>query len=191
MSTPAHNLQLSAEEYLKFEEESDVRHEFVSGRIFAMAGATEAHDTIVVNLTILIGSKIKGSGCRLFSSDMKVKVKSVESYYYPDLMVSCEPYSAKSVYKEAPCLVVEVLSPSTRDIDLREKLLAYKTLVSLKEYLIVYQEERRAELYRRSLDDDWTVSVHQSADSLRLSPAPGLEIEIPIQDIYDGVIGVA
>jgi len=79
MSVPAHSLQLSIDEYLDLEEASDVRHEFVSGRMFAMAGATQAQDAIVINLTVLIGSKVQGSGCRLFSSDMKIRRK-VELY---------------------------------------------------------------------------------------------------------------
>ncbi|HEY9871564.1 MAG TPA: Uma2 family endonuclease [Candidatus Obscuribacterales bacterium] len=187
MSIPAHDLQLSVEEYLRLEESSDVRHEYVSGRIFAMVGSTEAHNAIVVNLTIAIGSQIRGSGCRAFSTDMKLRVEATNSFYYPDVMVSCESYQAKAIFKQAPCLLIEVLSPSTIDIDRREKLLAYQNITSLNEYAIVYQEERRVELYKRR-ENEWTVTVHTGADSLVLTPAPGLELNVSLDEVYEGVL---
>lgn len=187
MSVPAHELQISVDEYLRLERKSDVRHEYVSGRVFSMVGATQAHDAIVVNLTVLIGSAVKNSGSRLFSSDMKVRIAKSESFYYPDLMVSCEPFLAKGVFIEAPCLIVEVLSPSTSDIDRREKLLAYKSLSSLKEYAIVYQEERRVEIYARA-PEDWQVSVYTGTDSFFLSPLKSTQISVSLNDIYAGVM---
>ena len=190
MSVPAHSLQLSIDEYLDLEQASDVRHEYVSGRMFAMAGATQAHDAIVINLTVLIGSKVPASGCRLFSADMKIKVEATQSVYYPDLMVSCEPYSARSIFAKAPCLVVEVLSPSSVDVDRREKLLAYRTLASLNEYLIVYQSERKVELYKR-VGDDWTGYVYTGDDAFVLSPAPKLEVAISLDEVYAGVFDQA
>jgi Uma2 family endonuclease len=186
MSVPAHSLQLSIDEYLDLEAASDVRHEYVGGRMFAMAGATQAHDAIVINLTVLIGSKIQASGCRLFSADMKIRVEATHSVYYPDLMVSCEPYSAKSIFAKAPCLVVEVLSPSSIDVDRREKLLSYRTLTSLQEYLIVYQSERKVELYKQ-VGEDWTGYVYTGDDVFELNPAPNLEVAISLDQLYAGV----
>lgn len=187
MSIPAQDLQLSIDTYLELEAKSSVRHEFVGGRIFSRVGATQAHDAIVVNLTVLIGSAVKNSKCRAFSSDMKVKIEATGSLYYPDLMVSCEPFSARSVFIESPCLIVEVLSPSTGDIDRREKLLAYKTLPALSEYVIVYQEERRVEVYRR-LQKVWQVSVFVGQDSFSISCLDSIEIPLCLDDIYRGVL---
>src|SRR5579871_5059323 len=106
MSIPAENLHLSVDEYLKLEESSIVRHEYVGGRTFAMVGSTEAHNAIVTNITGIIWSKVRGTGCRVFAADMKVRVEGASSFYYPDVMVTCEPFSAKSVYKTSPNLIV-------------------------------------------------------------------------------------
>lgn len=187
MSVPAHQFQLSAEEYLQFEESSIVRHEYVGGRLFAVVGSTDAHNTINVNLTVLIGSKIRGSGCRVYANDMKVKVEATNSFYYPDLLISCEPYSAKSMFKVSPCLIVEILSESTADVDLREKLAAYKTIPSVNEYAVFYQNKRKAELYKRS-HNQWTVSIHDGDDNFVLSPGPKLEIPLSLSEIYEGVV---
>lgn len=187
MSVPAHDLQLSVEEYLQREESSEERHEYVSGRIFAMVGSTEAHNAIVVNLTVAIGSQVRGSGCRAFSTDMKLRVEATNSFYYPDVMVSCESYEARAIFKQAPCLLIEVLSPSTADIDRREKLLAYQTIASLHEYAIVYQDERRVELYKRR-GNEWAVTVHTGADSFVLTPAAGLELNLSLDEVYEGVL---
>jgi Uma2 family endonuclease len=190
MARPANYLDISPDEYLDLEAKSETRHEFVGGRIFAMTGATEAHNLICTNLTIVIGLRLRGSDCRLFSHDMKVKVDSSDSFYYPDLMVSCEPYSAKSVYKTAPCLILEVLSPSTADIDRREKLLAYQSLESVKQYAIVYQDRRRVELYSRG-DSGWSAAVYEGQDKLVLFPSSSLELAISLDEIYEKVIGLS
>ncbi len=188
MSVPAQNLQLlSMDAYLDLEAKSAVRHEFVGGRIFSMVGATQAHDSIVVNLTVMIGSAVKNSKCRAYSSDMKVKIEATGSLYYPDLMVSCEPFSAKSVFIESPCLIVEVLSPSTSDIDRREKLLAYQTLPALSEYMIVYQEERRVEVYRR-VQNSWKVSAYAGHDCFALHCLDSTEIVVSLDDVYRDVL---
>ncbi|HEY9788101.1 MAG TPA: Uma2 family endonuclease [Candidatus Obscuribacterales bacterium] len=187
MSTPARELQLSMEEYLEIEEKSAVRHEYVSGRMFAMVGATEAHDAIVNNLNFRIRSQIQGSECRIFSSSMKVLIEATGNFYYPDLMVSCEPYSPKSVFKRAPCLIVEVLSPSTKSTDQREKLQAYQTIDSLSEYAIVFQDERRIELYKRA-GRSWIPTIYEAAETVLLNPAPNLQIVLPLDEVYEGVL---
>ncbi len=188
MSLPAHELHLSAEDYLELEQKSDVRHEYVRGRVFAMAGVTKAHDAIVVNLTVLVGSQIRGSGCRVFSSDMKLRVTATGSFYYPDLMVSCEAYSPKAIFNESPSLIVEVVSPSTSDIDRREKLQAYQTISSLNEYAIVYQDERKIELYRRVLPNNWAATIYQGSEYFVISSIPAVEIKLSLDDIYESVI---
>jgi Uma2 family endonuclease len=189
MGIPAHDLQLSPDEYLELEESAVIRHEYVRGRIFAMTGATEAHNAIVSNLHLLIGSKIRGSGCRSYVNDMKVKVEATNSIYYPDLMVTCESFSAKSLFKLSPCLIIEVLSPSTADIDCREKLMAYQTISALIDYAIVYQDQRRVELYHRQADA-WTVSVFVDRDSFVLNPSATLPVTLSLDEIYDGIIDI-
>ncbi|HEY9869161.1 MAG TPA: Uma2 family endonuclease [Candidatus Obscuribacterales bacterium] len=188
MSTPAHDLQISVDEYLKLEETSTVRHEFLDGRVFAMVGSSEAHNAIVSNLNVLIANAIRGTGCRTFVADMKVRVEATNSFYYPDVMVTCEPFMATSLYKTAPRLIIEVLSPSTADIDRREKLLAYRLIESLQQYAIVYQDERTVEVYTRTSDRSWTLSVYHDRETLVLAPAPSTELSLSLDSIYEGVI---
>jgi len=112
---------MATDEYLEFEEQAAVRHEYVRGQIFAMTGSAEAHNVISGNLFAALHNFLQGTGCRVFQNDMKVRVEAADCFYYPDIMVTCEPYEAKSVFKNSPRLIIEVLSPSTKHIDRREK----------------------------------------------------------------------
>jgi len=116
---------------------------------------------------------------------MKVRVEVSDCFYYPDLMVTCEPFEAKSVYKASPVLIVEVLSPSTRQIDRREKLVAYQLLSSLQEYAIVHQSKPLVELYRKQEDGKWTVSMLRTFDALQLESLPNKSFDVPVREIYE------
>src|SRR5262245_10533263 len=108
MAYPKELMKLSVEEYLALEERSEVRNEYVAGYIFAMAGATDAHNVIAMNIGARIRPRLSRSGCRVYMVDMKVRVEAVDSFYYPDVMVTCEPFVAKSVFKSKPIILVEV-----------------------------------------------------------------------------------
>ena len=153
-----------------------------------MVGGTEAHNLLVSNLHVIIGAAIKGTGCRSFVANMKVRVEATNSFYYPDLMVTCKKYSASSLYKTSPRLIVEVLSPSTMEIDRREKLAGYQSIDTLLEYLIVYQDQRRVELDRRNGNSEWHVTLFERQDFVVLRPTESTEIDVGLDDIYDGVI---
>lgn len=187
MSKPARDLHVSLEEYLEFEAIAEVRHEYVAGRVHAMVGATEAHNAIVSNLHLAIGSRLRGSGCRAYVSDMKILVESSNSIYYPDLVVTCEAFVSKSLFKTSPRLIVEVLSPSTADIDCREKLLAYKTIPSLREYIIVYQDERKIERFRNQ-DGEWEPQCCEGSGSLLLEISESIRFDLSLDEVYEGVI---
>ncbi len=118
---------LTVEEYLKLEQDVEVRHEYVAGQIYAMAGASEAHNLIVTNLIAILRPHLRGSSCRTFVSDMKVKVKTQQAdiFYYPDLLVTCDSNDNKKYFKTNPNLIVEVLSDSTETTDRREKRINY------------------------------------------------------------------
>ncbi len=178
---------LTVQEYLAQEETSTVRNEYVCGQIFSMTGATQAHDVICVNFCNLLHNHLKGTSCRVSMHDMKVNVEKAKSFYYPDLMVSCEPYEGKSVFKRAPVLIVEVLSPSTSHIDRREKLVAYRLLESLKQYAIVHQNKFQVDLYQLASDNQWEGKVLTYSDSLTLS-ALSPALEVPVSAIYEDVI---
>jgi Uma2 family endonuclease len=176
---------LREDEYLCLEEQAAIKHEYVDGNIFAMSGSSEAHNLITVNIISLLHLHLHGTPCRVFSSDMKVRIESAKSYYYPDVMVSCEPYEAKSVFKSNPVLLVEVLSPSTAPIDKREKMIAYTKIESLKEYVIVHQDRQRVEIYRRQ-SDGWELITVNSGQQLKLESVPKGPLAVPLSTIYEG-----
>lgn len=178
---------MSESDYLASEQRAKSRHEFVGGYVFAMGGANQAHSIICSNLLILIQSSLKGTPCRTHMHDLKVQVKSKKAYYYPDILVSCEAIEPKSMFAKSPVLIVEVLSPSTAATDRREKLIAYQEILSLKEYMIVWQDRQKIELYRRAGNDHWEAFNLGGSDTLVLESLPCGTTEIAIVQIYDGL----
>jgi Uma2 family endonuclease len=187
MSHPYKVHKLTVEEYLELEERSNVRHEYIDGQIFAMTGNTESHNVVCGNLYSLIHAHVRGTGCRAYINDMKVHVKVDHSFYYPDIMATCEPFEAKSVFKSLPVLIVEVLSPSTRQVDRREKLVAYRKLSSLREYVIVSQDRKQIEIHRKRSDWQWEIETLQGSDDLCLQSL-GEQLRIPVSAIYEDVV---
>lgn len=185
MAKPENMLNLTVEEYLDFEEHSDGRHEFVDGAVYDMTGATEAHNIIVGNIYSLIRSHIKGSSCRVFANDMKVRIQDANCFYYPDIMVTCEPFEPKSISKVAPTFICEVLSPSTSVVDLREKRQAYRQLNSLKQYAIVHQDHREVLLYQRVEGLRWTVNTYRENERFVLTGMPNDDLVVALDAIYE------
>jgi Uma2 family endonuclease len=144
---------LSVEEYLELERDSSVRHEYVGGELYAMTGASRRHNRIAGNIYRRLADAAEGSPCRVYISDMKVRLK--DAFYYPDVMVACEEPPEDEYTEDAPCMVVEVLSPGTEGTDRREKLAAYQSLPSLRMYLIVAQDERLVTHYSRDASGRW------------------------------------
>ena len=176
--------RLTAEDYLSGELTSDIRHEYVDGEVYAMAGAGEAHNLIALNVASFLRSHARGGPCRVFISDMKLHVATWKAFYYPDVMVVCDPDDAQTYYKQSPSLVVEVLSPSTESIDRREKMLAYRTLPSLREYLLIAQDKRQLELYRRADDGDWLVAVRAETGAVQLD---SVNASLALDEVYEDV----
>jgi Uma2 family endonuclease len=178
---------MTVDEYLKFEEASDVRHEYVDGQVFDMTGATQAHNMICGNLFARLHGHLQGTGCRAFHADMKVHVKAANSLYYPDILVTCEAVKATSVLIEHPVLIIEVLSSSTKHIDRREKLVNYRKIESVREYILVHQNKMLVEVFRRNSDGTWLPSQLTKFESLLLQSMPDKELTIAVQDIYAGL----
>ena len=155
---------LSIEDYLEGERHSDVRHEYIDGEVYAMVGASDRHGLIVNALAYALTPPARRRGCQLFSSDMKVRlnIAGQEMFYYPDLLLSCDPTDREIYFRRHPCLIIEVLSESTERIDRREKLLACQTLPSLQEYLLVAQDRRRVEVFRRV--KEWHIEVIEAGE---------------------------
>lgn len=174
---------ISVEEYLAGEQHSEIRHEYIDGQVYAMGGASRRHGLIVNALAFALTPAARQRHCQLFSSDMKVRLSIADKtiFYYPDLLLACDPADSDSYSSSRPCLIVEVLSETTERIDRREKLLAYQTLPSLREYLLVAQDVRRVEIYRRALD--WQPEYFV-AGALHLDC---LDIDLKVDDIYADV----
>lgn len=185
------NRQLKAiapDEYLRFEAGSDIRHEYVAGAVYAMTGASIRHNLIALALASALRQHLKTSPCRVFMEGVKLHVARDNAYYYPDVMVSCDPrleqLSANDMVVDKPVVLIEVLSESTAGIDRREKMLAYRKLASLKDYVLVEQETRSIEVFRRIGDVGWEHITLDAADTLEL---PSLEFRLPLEEIYADV----
>lgn len=172
----------SVEDYLRHEEASAVKHEYVAGEVFAMAGSSKRHNEIAVNLATRLKGPAREAGCRVYVSDVKLRAAE-DTIYYPDLMVVCAARGEDPLVEDAPCLVVEVLSPSTETVDRREKALVYKRMPSLRGYLIVHQDRRRVERHGRDESSAWRYA-DLVGEGRVLVPCP--EVAIDLDEIYEG-----
>ena len=148
---------LTVEEYRARERRSDVRHEYVDGRVYAMSGGSRAHNRVVLNIATRLFAAARGGPCRVSVESVRLVVNSSREYY-PDVVVACGPPPDDPYVEDAPCVVVEVLSPSTRNTDRRDKGPAYRANPALHTYLIVDQPRRRVEWYSRAADGTWQVA---------------------------------
>lgn len=154
---------LSVEDYLRLETESAIKHEYINGDVYAMAGASDTHVTIAGNLFALLRSHTRGSGCRVYIADMKARIEARNCFYYPDVMVTCDPRDQEtSNYKRFPKLVVEVLSDSTEAFDRGDKFADYQTLESLEEYVLINTRHQRVECFRRNAEGLWVLQYYTS-----------------------------
>ena len=172
---------LTVLEYLEGEEEAEERHDYVDGQVYAMAGASEKHEIVALNLAATLLAHLRGKKCRVFKGDMKVhlQLNRTDLFYYPDAMVVCDPSDTKSHYKERPKIIVEVMSDYKSDHV--EKLFAYQQIDSLEEYLVIHQEptEMRAWLYRR--DRNWQVADGAPEGLIHLE---SIGLTTPLSDLY-------
>lgn len=173
---------ISPEEYIAGELLSDVRHEYYAGRVEAMAGASTPHGTIVSNFNIELGGHLRGKPCQTFVADMKVHIRSADQhwFYYPDLVVSCDPTGLHQYYCDTPSVIVEVLSDSTEHKDRREKFFAFSTILSLHTYILAAQDKREVTIYRRTATD-WTRTILTGSATLEI---PELEFAVALDALY-------
>ncbi|MGE0127279.1 MAG: Uma2 family endonuclease [Blastocatellales bacterium] len=176
----------TVEEYLEFEKTSPVRHEYVDGEIYAMAGESKNHNRIAFDLSSIINQHLSSDRCEVFIENVKVKV-SPSLYYYPDVVVTCVPDTVieneDDYVIDDPVLIVEVLSKSTARTDRTEKLREYKNLPNLREYVIVSQFNVQVEVYRRqNAGEDWTKQIYRDLQSRIHFDSIGAEVSVA--DIY-------
>jgi len=179
---------VTPEEYLAAERLSETRSEYLDGGVYPMTGGTANHIRIVSNITTELNTQLRGRRCDVFPVDMKVRLPDLQKFFYPDVTVVCGELQYHDERKDIilnPTLVVEVLSPSTEAFDRGAKFQAYRTIESLKEYILVSQERPQVEQYVSDGDGKWTYSstaVLGSALAL-----PSIECTLNLNAVYDKV----
>jgi Uma2 family endonuclease len=174
--------RMSVAEYLAREERSQVKHEYVDGEIYAMSGGSRRHHLLMGNL--FWHARNSAGDCQVFMAGMMLRIDARNSFYYPDVMACCDPGDDAERCVTAPCFVIEVLSPSTASVDRREKRLAYLTLKSLDEYVIVDQDRMRIDVYRGERGPWASQLLDQPDDVLELTC---IGLRLPLEDVYAGV----
>jgi Uma2 family endonuclease len=185
---------ITPEEYLELEENSPVKHEYIDGYIYAMAGALEGHVTIAGNLFTLLRNHVRGSGCRVYISDMKARIESLNRFFYPDIMVTCDSEALLQAvrrdqetpgYKRFPCLIIEVLSDSTEGFDRGDKFADYQTIETLQAYILINTKKPRVECFRRNEDGLWVLQSYAGEEtSFQLQ---SINFEATMTQLYEDV----
>jgi Uma2 family endonuclease len=185
MSTQPHRSFLTVEEYLELDRNSMERYEYVDGQVRMLAGGTGKHSAIEGNVIVVLKGLLRGSSCRVFTSNMRLWV-SPSRYLYPDASVSCD---GRDRYGEMdimyfPRLVVEVLSPSTEAVDRKEKFDLYRGCPTIQEYMLVNTKRPLVEVFRREKNGLWTVASFELNDEVQLN---SIDVHFPAADLYEGV----
>ena len=175
---------VTPEEYLAFERKATTKHEYLNGQIVAMSGASFAHNFITVNIATSLNIQLMEGECRVATSDMRVKVTQIDSYFYPDVVVVCgEPRAEDDTFDTLlnPTLIVEVLSPSTEGYDRGEKFEHYQQIASLKDYILISQDEVHVEYYYRQ-ENEWLQTEFRGLEDVLSLLSIGCELRL--SDIY-------
>ena len=177
--------QMTVEEYIAFDEASEIRHEYIDGEVYPMTGGTIYHGIIIANTTGTLWQCLRGSDCRVISSDMRNRVNPTR-YVYPDVSVVCgDPATdERAVTLWNPALVAEVTSPSSAEYDRGLKRRYYQSIASLQIYLVIDQQQPLVELYERQ-DVGWRLQEFAGLDAV--APLEALGCELPLAELYDGI----
>ncbi|NUN63402.1 Uma2 family endonuclease [Pseudanabaena biceps] len=184
IATPNFNY-ITPDEYLEMEEKSPGKHEYINGYVYAMAGANDPHVTIALNMAFIIRNHLRGSNCRVYMSDMKARIDSLNRFYYPDVMVTCDPRDTQSQnQKRFPKLIIEVLSKSTEGFDRGDKFADYQQLESLEEYVLVNTKRQRLDCFRKE-NGRWFLETYpEEMENFQLS---SINFEGKFIDLYEDV----
>ncbi len=182
MSAVAEKL-LTEEEYLELEDKSEERHEYIDGTLRLMAGGTDEHNEVVLNIATKLLALGRAKGCRVRAENIMLRLPkgSKHRYYYPDIIITCEPKDNNKII-ENPCVVMEVLSDSTEHIDKGEKLETYQRIASLKQYILVDQTRRKLEIYSRD-DLGWRYELLESGEF----NIACLDVTMTLDEVYAGL----
>lgn len=184
IANPSYNY-ISPEEYLELEETSSIKHEYRQGQVYAMAGASNTHVIISGNVFAMLRNHLRGKGCQAYISDTKAHIEKMDIYYYPDVIVSCDSRDkAFNNFLRYPCLIIEVLSPTTEAFDRGDKFADYRNLTTLQEYVLVSQNKINVDVFRRNLEGQWVLYSYGKEENLHLA---SVDFQCSINDVYEDV----
>ncbi|MGA1622490.1 MAG: Uma2 family endonuclease [Synechocystis sp.] len=173
-------------EYLDLERLSPIKHEYLQGQVIAMAGASKAHVLITGNLSALFVNHLRGKGCLVYASDMKVRLPSLNIFYYPDLAVTCDLGDRRSNedFILHPTLIVEVLSDSTEAFDRGDKFADYRAIAALEEYVLIHQKQVLIEVFQRKSSNLWLPRVYHAQETVWLN---SIGFSAPVNAVYENL----
>ena len=178
--------KFTPEEYFAWEEQQQCRHEYIDGEIYAMTGGTLNHGRIALNFGALLKNHLRGSGCQTGNSDCRVNIQGSNDYVYPDLSVTCDLRDRTATqFISYPCLIVEVLSPSTEAYDRGNKFRMYRRNPILKDYVLVDANSVAIDLYRKDESGNWYILNYQAGDTIDLG---GIDLTFSIEQVYEDII---
>lgn len=176
--------QLTLQAYIEWENAQPERHEFYRGEIFAMVGGRRSHGRVTANLVRHLGNQLAGTHCQVFSESMKLQIAD-DTILYPDIFVTCDRQDLQTeMIFHAPTLVAEVLSPSTQAYDRSQKFALYRRLPSIKEYLLIDPDNRRAEAFRINADGLFVLHDMSESETLELA---SIGCKVAMADVFDGI----
>ena len=185
MSQPQTQHYTTEAEYLAFENDGEIRHEYVDGQIYAMAGAGDRHNRATGNVFFHLRRQTRHTHCVTYQSDMKLRLDSGRYFYYPDVMLCCDHQDiVGGFFGEQPCLIVEVSSPSTSSIDRREKLLNYQRIPNLRYYLLISPEHVQVDYYQRNANNQWEKAALDTGEVLAIRCGDST-LQLTLEDIYE------
>ena len=182
MGHAAADIRMTAEQFLDWDRSQPLRHEFVAGEVFAMAGAEDRHVTVAGNVYMVLRQHLAGTPCKVYMSDVKLEVAAASCFFYPDVMVTfSDADRASPRLKSQASLVIEVLSASTAACDRGDKFAAYRKLPSLQEYLVADIDGRRADLHRKGDDGLWVLHPFETGEAVVLQ---AVELSITAAQLF-------
>ncbi|MBD2311213.1 Uma2 family endonuclease [Desertifilum sp. FACHB-1129] len=176
---------LTPQDYLDWEEKQAIKYEYIDGRVFAMTGGTIPHNDLAVNLTTALKNHLRGKGCKVLMTDAKVGVSERGPFHYPDVMVTCDERDKRAIRAiYFPCLIVEVISPSTEAKDRGKKFQNYRRISTLKEYVLVSSEQKFIECFRLNERGVWELYTYSESEEVELK---SVNFCCPIDEVYEDV----
>nr|WP_249099590.1 Uma2 family endonuclease [Argonema galeatum] len=176
---------MTPQKYLEWEEDQNIKYEYVNGEVFAMTGGTIPHNAIALNLASSLKNHFRGGSCRAFMADVKVRVSEKGPFHYPDVMVTCDDRDRQAIqFIQYPCLIAEVLSPGTRGFDRGDKFTHYRRIETLREYILINSRRINVDCYRLNERGIWELHPYEEGEEIHFT---SVDFHFPIALLYEDV----